>query len=426
MSGPDTAEGRMQATDLLLSDSKTVETVLGLANVRTRDLVLPPALHKAYLDHTWHSRRKINAGWMIWAAALNAFCCALAFLIVPAEALETVVGGRIAISVVLVGGAGAIFAMRRSGAEGLVTIAVCLGVIGIAGGIAANVRDIGSASGHHLAERYIVHAIFMCGTAIVVARIAWTETLALTIAILLALAALLVTPATADMTTAEKIQMAAFFGVGLIGLALAKRAMKKLHYRVFILGLVDRLKMAEIEEMNGRLHAIARTDALTAVSNRRGFDEAFGALQTRTDQSSPVALFMIDIDFFKRLNDARGHAAGDECLRIVAGVISAELRHGQDLLARFGGEEFVAIVPHVDAGEAVAIAERVRSAVEARGIANPGSESGLLTVSVGVAVSPPASVERLVARADAALYEAKSGGRNAVKLAPAPAALRVA
>lgn len=409
----------MTAAGRLLKDPVAVETILDLSRTRTRDLVLPPALHKAYRDHTWHSRRKINAGWMVWAAAVNAVCFALALFIVPDDAFWTIVGGRVAISVTLVVGAVSIVCMRRSGAEGAVTIVVCLAVIGIAGVMAGKVEN-------RLAERYIVHAIFMCGTAIVISRIAWRETLMLTIAVLIALGALMVTPPTATLTTAEKLQMSAFFGVGLVGLALAKLAMKKLHYRVFILGLADRLKMAEIEEMNGRLHAIARTDALTAVSNRRGFEEAFAALQTRDDPSTPVAVFMIDIDFFKRLNDARGHAAGDESLRIVAGVISAELRHGQDLLARFGGEEFVAILPGVDGAQAVEIADRVRAAVEARGIANPGAEIGVLTVSVGVAASPPASVERLVARADAALYEAKSGGRNAVKLAPAPAALRVA
>ncbi|MFC3692096.1 diguanylate cyclase [Chenggangzhangella methanolivorans] len=410
--------GQAFSTDRLLQHPAMAATLIALSKVRTRDLVLPPQIHDAYLEHTRHTRTKINAGWMLWAAALNILCCALAFFIVPPGALEQVVVARIAISLVLALGAGAIFLARRSDVEGLLTIAVCLAVVALAGFMAEQARQ-------HFAERYVVHAIFMCGTAIVISRIAWRDTVALTTSVMTALAILMATSPTADLSIAEKLQMAAFFGVGLIGLALAKRAMNKLQYRVFVLGLVDRLKMAEIEEMNGRLHAIARTDALTAVSNRRGFDEAYAALQGRPERGQ-CAVLMMDIDHFKGLNDTRGHAAGDECLRAVAGVISGELRHSRDLLARFGGEEFVAILPEVDGQQALSIAERIRAAVEARGVANPAAPGGVLTLSVGVAVSPPAAIERLVARADAALYEAKSGGRNAVRLAAPPAALRVA
>lgn len=403
----------------LLSDPDMTATLVALSKVRTRDLSLPRPILKAYRDYSWRSRRKVNAAWMFWAAGLSAFCCVFTPFIASPDTLFVVLGGRLTITALLIAGALAHLSMRRPGWEGRVTIAVCLA-------ICATVGVMGASVNAHLAERYIVQAIFLCGTAVVVSRIPWGETIALTIAVVLALTVLMTTPASDSLPLAAKLQMMAFFDTGLIGLALAKQSMNKLKYRVFVLGLVDRLKMAEIEEMNGRLHAIARTDPLTSVSNRRGFDEAFAALATRPEPSPPVAVFMIDIDFFKRLNDARGHAAGDECLKIVAGVVSSELRHGQDLLARFGGEEFVAILPGVGPEEAAAIAERVRAAVEARGVSNPGAEGGVLTVSVGVAVSPPASVERLVARADAALYEAKSGGRNSVKLAPAPAALRVA
>lgn len=403
----------------LLDDPRTAATLVALSKVRTRDLELPPEIHGVYLDHTWAVRKKINASWMLWAAALNALCCLMAPYIVDAGAIELVILGRVAISLTLVAGAGAIYAMRRSGAEGLVTIGACLLVVAIAGGMA-------STAGPHLGERYIVQAIFMCGTAIVISRIPWNETVALTVAVMAAFAIVLMAPSTDDLAVAEKLQMAAFFGVGLVGLALANRAMKKLHYRVFVLGLVDRMKMAEIEAMNGQLQAIARTDPLTAVSNRRGFDEAFAALQAKAERQQPVAVLMIDIDHFKRLNDSRGHAAGDESLRAVAGVISGELRNSRDILARFGGEEFVAILPDVGGPQAVSVAERVRAAVEAKGVPNPGAELGVLTISIGVAVSPPFGVDLLLARADAALYEAKSGGRNAVRLAPSLASLRVA
>lgn len=406
-------------TTTLLRDPETVAAVVALSKVRTRNLALPEKLHRAHLEHTWHSRKKINAGWMLWAAALNIICTLFSPFIVPLEAVHEVVLGRVAITAILVAGAAVSFTLRRPGLEGWATIAVCMSIIAVVGWMTLHVSP-------HLAERYIVHAVFMCGTAIVIARIRWHETIRLTMLVVLALSLLMATTASDSFSLAEKLQMMIFFDVGLVGLALARQAMNKLQHRVFILGLVDQLKMAEIEEMNGRLHAIARTDPLTAVMNRRGFDEAFAALASRPESETRVALFMIDIDFFKRLNDGLGHAAGDECLRIVAGLISSELRHGQDLLARFGGEEFVALLPGVTGDEAVAAAERVRRAVERRAIPNPDADGGVVTVSVGVAVSPPASVSRLVARADAALYEAKSSGRNAVRLAAPPAALRIA
>jgi diguanylate cyclase (GGDEF)-like protein len=129
---------------------------------------------------------------------------------------------------------------------------------------------------------------------------------------------------------------------------------------------------------------------------------------------------MLDVDHFKKFNDFFGHAAGDECLRAVAQTIEKNIRVDFDLLARYGGEEFIAILPSADAEMAYEIGERVRIAIETMAF----RDDWHLTVSIGVAVSNfgPAldTAEALVARADKALYDAKSEGRNKTVLYPDP------
>ncbi|WP_322056137.1 diguanylate cyclase [Paraburkholderia sp. J63] len=176
-----------------------------------------------------------------------------------------------------------------------------------------------------------------------------------------------------------------------------------------------------------RLVTLARSDPLTGLANRRRFQEAFAEALERASRASqqPVALavLMLDIDFFKRVNDRFGHAAGDRVLTILASILRANLR-SVDLAARMGGEEFAALLPDADLATASAVAERVRLAIEAHarddasaraGAAHP--EAIAFTVSIGVAASPadcPADYEALMHVADQRLYVAKESGRNRV------------
>lgn len=387
-----------------------------LAGMRTRDIKLPADIMSAYLAHTWRSRQKMNISWMGWAAVLNVLCAALTPFIVAEPALGSVLLGRAAITAALVLGAVAIYLTPRPGPEGAITIATCLGMIAGAALMASEVEP-------QVAERYLVQATFLCGTAVAVSCIAWRDTLILAATVMIALAASTVLVAREALLLAEEIQIGLFFGFGIVGLVLARRQMNKIQQRIYVLGVKDKLKMDAIERANGRLHAIARTDQLTQVPNRRHFDEMFGTLEQLPQQR--VALFMIDIDHFKRLNDALGHESGDECLKAVAGLIRSELRQEVDFVARFGGEEFVAVLTGLGGDEALSTAQRLRRAIEALGLPNPATDRGVVTVSIGVSVSPPASIDLLVAQADVALYEAKSSGRNAVSLS-GDMALRVA
>jgi diguanylate cyclase (GGDEF)-like protein len=124
----------------------------------------------------------------------------------------------------------------------------------------------------------------------------------------------------------------------------------------------------------------------------------------------------MDIDQFKRLNDRLGHLQGDRCLRVVAQAIRNQLRGASDILARYGGEEFVLLLPGTDRAAAVAIAERIRTAVLELNHPHPAVDCGVVTISIGVssAAERPVLVEDLLNQADEALYLAKRGGRNKV------------
>ncbi len=164
-----------------------------------------------------------------------------------------------------------------------------------------------------------------------------------------------------------------------------------------------------------RVQNLAATDGLTGLFNRRYFDSAFARELSRCDRSSSsLALLIADVDHFKSFNDTYGHAMGDLVLKKVAGILAGAIRKG-DVLARFGGEEFVVILPNVTAKGALESAERLRESVEAAPI-HPGGPRKQVTVSIGAALFPAdaADSESLLRAADEALYEAKHLGRNQV------------
>jgi diguanylate cyclase (GGDEF)-like protein len=202
--------------------------------------------------------------------------------------------------------------------------------------------------------------------------------------------------------------------VGLITLRVRRL---KAAERQLILRLTE--MSAELAAANRRLELLVTTDALTGLANRRRFSEFLDQEWHRAvrDQTS-VALLMLDVDFFKRFNDTRGHQAGDECLRRVAAVIGGRVKRSSDLAARYGGEEFAVVLSGAEEAGALSVAHWIRREIEAQQIPHGGSSvSDHVTVSIGVAVVTPGAgtpPESLTAAADAALYRAKELGRNAV------------
>ncbi len=172
-----------------------------------------------------------------------------------------------------------------------------------------------------------------------------------------------------------------------------------------------------------RLQSLASTDELTGIANRRAVMARLdSALAAHKGRGAPLSLAMIDVDHFKRINDTLGHAVGDEVLRHLARVLAGALRDG-DRLGRIGGEEFVAVLQGAAQADALQVAERMRAAVARTPLARAQGEVAL-TISVGVATAGAGSeAGRLLAAADAALYQAKARGRNRVETsedAPAP------
>jgi diguanylate cyclase (GGDEF)-like protein/PAS domain S-box-containing protein len=167
--------------------------------------------------------------------------------------------------------------------------------------------------------------------------------------------------------------------------------------------------------------SLAMSDSLTGIANRRQFDDTMDReLRRAMRDRSMLSLLMIDVDHFKSYNDLYGHVMGDECLRQIALAAQDVLHRTSDLFARYGGEEFVAVLPNTDSRGAQLVAEQIRSAVELCRLPHGGNLHGVVTVSIGCAtemLNPDSVGNPLLHAADAALYEAKSAGRNRVEVA---------
>jgi diguanylate cyclase len=169
----------------------------------------------------------------------------------------------------------------------------------------------------------------------------------------------------------------------------------------------------------GKLETEVVKDPLTGLLNRRGFDQAMEQLNADGMDVTAAALLMVDLDHFKRVNDTYGHLFGDQVLCATARVLSGVIK-GRDVAARFGGEEFVVLLPDTPQSGAVTLAEQFRDAFSRAKVRRAGSDKVIdkLTVSIGVACPKPGeSLGASLDRADAALYRAKNEGRNCVRVA---------
>lgn len=184
--------------------------------------------------------------------------------------------------------------------------------------------------------------------------------------------------------------------------------------------LCSRSSMFDITErkaLEAQLDRLSRTDGLTGLSNRRDFQEqATRELQRVQRHGVPLAVLLLDVDHFKRINDACGHEGGDKVLQALSTTCVGQLRT-VDVVARIGGEEFAVLLPDTAAERAGQIAERLRQAIGAIVVMLPGDRTVTFTVSIGVAAAEAAdtSIDAVLRRADQALYEAKAAGRNTVR-----------
>lgn len=179
-----------------------------------------------------------------------------------------------------------------------------------------------------------------------------------------------------------------------------------------------------LAQANHRLELLSNTDGLTGIANRRHFDDALAHEWARAQRGgTPLALILLDVDVFKHFNDHYGHLAGDACLQALAVTLAQTgARREGELVARFGGEEFVVLLPGSDLPAAAEVARHIQAAIQQLALPHEGAPHGIVTVSFGVASQQPQRdqlPEELVRQADRAMYRAKQGGRNRIELAPA-------
>ncbi|MBK8618755.1 MAG: GGDEF domain-containing protein [Anaerolineales bacterium] len=168
-----------------------------------------------------------------------------------------------------------------------------------------------------------------------------------------------------------------------------------------------------------REQELAHTDGLTGVHNRRYlYEVAEREFEIAVRYQQALAVIMFDIDYFKKVNDTFGHAAGDQILQRVTQVARAELRSA-DVIGRYGGEEFVVILPMTNAQQAYPLAERIRAGVAAMRVSTEKGEAAV-TLSIGIVdmrqTEKINSIEELISRADKVMYNAKQAGRNQTKI----------
>jgi diguanylate cyclase (GGDEF)-like protein/PAS domain S-box-containing protein len=174
----------------------------------------------------------------------------------------------------------------------------------------------------------------------------------------------------------------------------------------------------KLQEAYDAVEALSVTDPLTGLANRRRFDKYVASEWRRAMRSlEPLSLLMIDADNFKKYNDTYGHPRGDNCLKQIAEAASDSVGRAADLVARFGGEEFVIVLPNTDNAGAMHVAHCACEAIRARALPHVGNPPGIVTLSVGCATMIPMSgmkVSDLIDMADMAVYKAKQAGRNQV------------
>lgn len=197
-------------------------------------------------------------------------------------------------------------------------------------------------------------------------------------------------------------------------------------YKDLLKQMMKVVKMADITQLDlktisDNLEIISQMDVLTGLYNRRYFNEAYDReWKNSILLKTPLSLVMIDVDYFKKYNDTYGHLKGDECLVALARQIRKNARKTRDVVSRFGGEEFIIILPETDINSAVLTARSMIKDVENLNIAHESSPvRKIVTLSVGIASMIPSEnmdIDVFLKMADDALYEAKNSGRNCLKI----------
>jgi diguanylate cyclase (GGDEF)-like protein len=401
--------GRPEAIDMQEDSVPDLEQRIDeLLRVKLRNLKIPRDIKPLFDRRLRGNLRKSTAAWCFWVAVLVLVNTAFDVLMLPANLLPLVFLFRITLGGSL-GAAGWLFQhdILRRFAPFYIGLP-CVLAVTFAGtaGLLAHEPD--------LLARYMNDALIVVASAIMFVGLDMSFALTLGAICLPLMAGFLLA---AHLHPAAAGPQEIFFDSCTIGALIYGRHMQSLVLsRMFLLNMRDELRNSDAKARHAQLSSIAYTDPLTEIANRRYFDEICAKLDDTTPGLLPVSICMIDIDHFKSLNDRLGHLQGDRCLKLIAATIRNNLRSRSDILARFGGEEFVLLLPATDIDTAYEIAERIRAAIVDLAHAHPGSPIGVVTASMGVSEQQkgPLNLQTLLQNADHALYRAKITGRNRV------------
>jgi diguanylate cyclase (GGDEF)-like protein len=409
------SHGKLESVEapVVEADPAIIAEVNRLLAGRTRDIRLNGEISRLFRARVWSQTAKIIRAWMIWVCLLDVVTLALNFVVLP----KTIAHAMLMPAALILPVAMAVVVVWRTPRAPWIQGGTLIAGMFL---ILLSIALVGVRAGDELYERHLSIMLFVAITAIIIFGIplAWTVAIAV-LALGLYLVFELQNP---SLGIGSAVGATLFFASGIFATVAARRTITILSQKTFLFGLRDRRQVAELAEANHQLVLLARTDPLTGIANRRWMTETLKRI-CNSDGKCPtgVAMLMCDIDDFKKLNDRLGHNEGDRCLIRVASILQENVRRDCDHVARFGGEEFLVVLPDVGERGAIIAAERIRQSVEDASIPNPASRvSRYVTLSIGVAVAcsrdQDVSSEQLQRQADEALYLAKRAGRNRVVL----------
>jgi len=388
-----------------------------LLSQRTRDIFFSPEMLRAFREKTWPQRSKVVRGWMVSVGLIAIMIVPLTILLSPDTFFASILLSGLVVPLLTALNYPVWRKPRGAAIEGLSLLLLMI-CITIAYGVLAAI------TGGTGFQRILTSVQFVNAVAIVVLPVEFIWSLALTASCLaIFLGFELFNPAI-GITEATSVTL--FYGLGIYAATMARKTQWILSQKIFLMGLRDLYRGEALKAANAQLEVLANRDPLTGLGNRRSAAAVIEMLwKDQRIAKSSIAFVMADIDFFKRLNDSAGHAAGDECIQRVAHAIEQTVRSGDDSVFRYGGEEFLIILTKTTPERAWHAVERIRCKIEALGIVNPGAPpanggNGVVTMSLGVAFADDDAAPEMITRwADEALYDAKRSGRNATFLSTA-------
>jgi diguanylate cyclase (GGDEF)-like protein len=384
------------------------QRIEALLRVKLSRLKMPEDIKPLFTARTRNNIRKIAAAWSFWVGFLILINSAFDYYDVPRHLFVTDMACRL---ILFFSFAGAGLLIHRDIVVRLTPILIalpCLLTVACAGivGLLSNDPD--------LLCRYHYEALIVVATALMFIGLQMKLDIILVALVLPMQSGFIL--ASCITPFAAQLQTIFFDACTLTALIYGRHVQNLVLTRMFLLNMRDELRNVEANMRHEQLSSIAYTDPLTEIPNRRYFDEICASMSDTTKNLLPLSICMIDVDHFKLLNDKLGHLQGDRCLKLIAATIRANLRNPSDIVARFGGEEFVLLLPGTAMNAAYEVAERIRAAIMDLDHPNPGAPSGIITASIGVAelAKPPIILHPLLQNADHALYRAKISGRNRV------------